>query len=389
MKKEQKRALHPELCQALCKTSGWPAHMTLIDWTRRPDVAGGPICYTMRRDDYGHLRRGYPVAPKYALTFVAFFLDQAKANKETDFVLTVSEFLADRGVTNPIAEPVLSLAEKFLTEEQPDVIRGEFGGLLRMLSQPSRLLPQFPVPVCESQLETVTRWVYIEAGRSECVDGYTFTEEAAIELAEAKFKKSMADYEATLRSWQKVDPWTIVYAMGKKEPVGVNIMAPVNESAFDEVRRGDLATFDIAAEDLRSPSRCLVFEALADRPLPRYKKPGNTSRSTLFTIFCQVASLSHTTGETATAPLRVLAPAGTHQNHQRLLEAGYTQTAPSMGGREIRIFERELHCSMMRPLDWMMFSWLRGLGQILRRDDKLNGDPLYDISGDSPLAPIV
>lgn len=358
------RALRSDLQRALTNSDAWPTHAALTTWIRDGSGDLPDDERSMRNATYGEIRRGHPVTPRHLKAFVAYYLDCLAGGRQRSFVATVTKYLATQGVHDPFSQTPSQLFDVMVTDEDPDALMGEFGTYVHQLGK--RGIPLDPRLVAPAEIDEVARWVFIEAGRNERITGHRLSEEEAIAIGAEKFRYRLQDYADHLRAMHRVDPWTLVYAMGKKGRTGFTSMHPVTPAAYERVRRGEIATYEIEAEDMISPSRHLVFEGLASCPMAIEMCPFVTSWYMLHAVLCQVAGLTFGDPDLYRKPIQVLAPAGTPLNEQRLIRARYKKVADAMGGRKIKVFERVLRLSPKRPSDWMFYLHLVASGHRLR-----------------------
>lgn len=358
------RALKSDLVRVLTAANGWPPHKALTEWIRTQSGAKD-LDGSIRNETYGHIRRGHQVAPRYLVAFVAYYLDCLEFGRQLQFITTVTGFLAKQGVHDPLGVPQQELLDYLITEENPDAMMGEFSALVRQFHRRGLAERNLQLVPC-SDLDEVARWVYIEVARGEGLNGPRLGDDEAITVATDKLQFPIQRYADQLRAMQRINPWTVVYSMGKTEPVGFTSLHPVRPEVYEAVRRGELASYEIEESDMVFPSRHLVIEGIANRPAPSSRCPNATSWSLLLSIVCQAAYLTWSNGPLSNEPIHVLAPAGTPLNERRLVNARYSKVADSMAVRKIKVYERIIHFSYKHPTDWMFHIFLRGLGAALR-----------------------
>lgn len=359
------------------KRSGWPSNSEVYGWFL--NNYGG-----LKKDVYPAAKRGEVVGEKFVNGFLALLLappdPRSLGSTMRHARAVLADFLHERGIhslTQATPESLLAHIAGPPTTEPParsakiDYLRkgasaiGEFVLL-------GTSIDRF-VQACDNRTDDdvheAVRWMYVRLGRSIAPGGFLsdasadrnrpvtraakgasvhetrdteLSEEDAEAIATAHIRLPLAKYQMLAVAWQRFNPWTVIYARDKSRRVGMSIVLPLQDAAYQDILDGKRASYDMTPKDLTSPSAHLLIEACAERPDSGRPADANPTRGLLMALGMQLAALSRCRDLPAGTELRLLSFAGTPKNRDRLLDTGFKATGRTMARTGAELLEHRI-----------------------------------------------
>jgi hypothetical protein len=329
----------------------WPAASAFLKWVKQYDQG-------IKNGIYAQMIGGYGVRAMYVVRFVRY-LQGGDAECEAARAVLI-ELL---GGTDWLGQSAEKIASMLLEDGEHDLLQRGVHGIWDAVSSMTTVESSISPCRSESDVAEVVKWMYVLVARhiSEKQDLW---HKESISIAADHMRISLDDYVHKAVAWWQYDPWTVIRVKGRKAPVGMSIVLPLTDAAYNSLRSGNRMSYDIRPEELRRPSPNLLVEMVGERLPLVGGEAGNHTRSTLIAALSQQAILSNPHRDRARGRFRMLSFAGTPANRDRIMSFGFRPTSVCMPNTNIDWMEK----------DWgrqMSFSDYVYLGLLMA----LGGDP--------------
>jgi len=340
------RGLTEEFRYYLEARGGWPPEEYVYGWLSSHQRG-------VQRGTLSLLRRGELVAEKCVLGLIDLLVAESEpgpAHPLRHTWLVVLDFLRERGVHTLTQVSVGSLLGHIATSPTTQREGTVIGDYLRRgieaigdVVSPTTSVSRF-VQGCStlSELRTVVEWAFACVGQSMGPRGTNTDIRAAALLGEKHIRMSQEQYVEAVIRWHTYNPWTIVFACDKNVRLGISIVLPISDAAFDDVLEGRRATHDLLPSDFVRPCRNLVLEACAECPTQLQPAGTNPTRSLLVSLAVQSGALSKARALRSGTVVRFLSFGGTTRNRDRLVDSGFRTTGRLMARNGFELFTRSV-----------------------------------------------
>lgn len=284
-------AMHPDM---------WPTEEAVRTWDK--SLAGDGI----KNGACSSLPKGQPQSPRI-IALIINYLRQPHASR---VVIQQRELLhgflsKHRRVPNPAECDPLQVID--LICEQPIATTDVIAMGMEMVGAGLLLFPNGAEgirPCRPDELPIVVPWLYTSLGHE--ISGRTISNNMATQVAADHVGIGPEDYQERARRWVSQIPWSVVVVEGRKELEAVSIALPLTWSAYQEIRRGNLQSYDCSADQMIYPSEQIFVESLAMRPRFDGKPRAGTNAALARALLCQHARLTDVEGIGYAKTLRLL-----------------------------------------------------------------------------------
>lgn len=306
-------------------------------WMRRSPTGA------IRKELAVRLKNGLPVPARCVEGLVLFARDERTPASST-MRYTLSEYAAQHGVGNIQSAPITELIDLISVAGDPADLDPLTDGIrfVGTLCERGLRLEDTLRPCADAdEVRRAVEWIVVDHGRqhSRAKLGY----EDAKALGEQRVGLRLREYQSRAVAWWHYEPWSVMLAINRGEPIGVGIGLPVSEDLYTRARHGELNTWDITPGELRSPSTCLVTEAVS--MVPR-REPSHTaipSESVARSLIAQYAYLTSVESAGEARAVRVLGVAFSRINLRRLKSFGFAPVGAVLPDTDMAILERVMH----------------------------------------------
>jgi len=324
------RRFKPDFVEWMSTRRLWPDAKRFEGWMR--DHRDG-----IKNGVYSKMSRGLPVRPHYIVEFLRFLVTRSPADLDWETASVVARHLE---LPCWDQEPVESIAQRLMADDNEDYFQRGVDGLIDAIKL-TRVIDRM-VSVCSNraEVEDSVRWLYVWVGREMAPEIARGTVSEAIQVAEKHMKLPMEEYARRAVAWHTAEPWAVVKAPGNRTVTAMSVALPLTDLAYESLRRGERRSYEIDPSEIVRPSRNILIEACAERPIELGGNEGNATRHTLIALFAQQAVLAYSEAVPKNEPLRVLSFAGTPRNCQRLKRFGYKRVGTKMPGLPVEWYEK-------------------------------------------------
>lgn len=335
------RAFTPEFVAYMDRRGGWPDLEASRDKLRRMGREN-------KRDYISRIRHGKYVPMKY-VTFYLEMLLVAEGDKHFEQSrVALGDYLRDRGIAT-LAPAVLELVAPHCCTAILDKLPGDddSDGVVDWIIQGLGSLSTYPLDLFFKSLishcqagdpDQIALWTYLMVARERIPEGPSLRPEAAREAAGAIVGVPFDDYRQRARRWARVNPWTVLCAVRKGQPLGGSIVLPLYPHVYAEIRAGARKTSDVEPEHICVPSNWIVLESVCENP-EVFAKGHNPTRAILYAMVVQHGALMRLGSPAIGRVYHFLAPEGTGRNRERMLAAGFRPTETILANG-VRLWER-------------------------------------------------
>lgn len=338
------RCLTPEFVQYMHREKGWPNR--------------GPLEHAFRGRGFGwnnwvftNLRMGDSMKEKDIAGFLSVVRDADDQDAHFGRCRRVlSHFLQRKGVASPnsVDLPALLGLLCYAPSHAPSNGRKAFK-IVDFLLQPLRatlgrfVAGHFKEHVAgfshDEDLSRLVRAMYIRFSHMVSVRGHSVSDKDALDLATSVIGLTVEEYLDRARTWMSHHPWTVVRAVANRSSVGVSIVLPLKEAAYQRVRMGAMPSSDCRTSDFEYPSKFLLIEACAEDP-EVLRRGENPTMALMACLVMQCASLTRLQRLAHGETIRWLSFAATPTNRDRLLKHGFSPTGTRMARTDLEVLER-------------------------------------------------
>jgi hypothetical protein len=324
------RRLDVSFRQLMDRRQAWPKGVAFQKWLKEQDEG-------IKNGAYAEMIQGYAVRALYVVRFVRFVqhaVEEAAAARRV-----LSEFLQGEHWQSQSAEQV---AAELLAEDEKDVLRRGVQGIWDAINA-KRMVDSHIAP-CRSEADVTEaiKWMFVLVAHhiSRFPGDLNFRQ--SIDEAERYMQIGFDEYVAKAIGWWRFDPWTVIRVQGRKAPVGMSIVLPLKDGAYESLKAGGRMSYDIRPDELQRPSCNLLVEMVGERLPIVGGEPHNAVRNTLIAVLSQEAILSHPNNGGSRDNLRLLSFAGTPANRERSESFGFEPLGITMPGTDIEWMEKNL-----------------------------------------------
>lgn len=345
------RSLTSHFLAHLDRTCRFPRTDDIVRWVRthRGGVSAGTV---------NDLRKGRLVPERHITNLLLFLESPSGLGNDPErraTLASVREYLEERGMREPYALASESVRAVICT---PSVYRGP---------QPEEDegradFPQFIADVLlgvrlSYMLEHNVRGIYHSEGITRTSAEYMFercgqlADTTRVGLSRSEYRKkaeteciytSVEDYTHALAAWLAFNPWTAVESRHRGKRVGMTVVLPLTDSAYERIANGQLQSCHLAADDLQFPSSNLLIESAAEYPPALHTPSVNPSIGITRSLALQLGALMRYDPRGETKVARWMSFCAFPENASRLLHTGFSHTGTNMFGTGHPIVERTI-----------------------------------------------
>ncbi len=317
----------------------------------------------IRNGVYAEMIEGRVVDRKHIVALVHHLRSAAQSPAERHCTIAFSEYHSSVNSNDTDNRSDAEIASDLIDMEIDYVGLGNEGFFKAFTAKRlvERSVADFPD---DAKVRQAIHWMYADVCREVAPQVSDLSSKAAIQAAEAHIGIPLTDYQERAIRWREFDHWTVLQGLGKRKPTAITIVLPLRDEAYDAVRSGQIATYDVKPSDLERPSRSLLIESCSERIPALGGELGNTTRYSAKALVIQVGILSRCHGKAAKQPLRVLTFAGTPNARTRVKNHGYKPTGFKMPRSGVDIYERVFKWPPKSTEDLMFLGLLGLLGDL-------------------------
>lgn len=357
------RSLTPEFREQFNRLDLFPVNTRYLDHMaeHHGGISGGALT---------DMRAGSAVAEKAVQGLVSMIRWSGSAKPGSceslnDFIklqgCTEPDKLDDMGVVDRICGPVLKRPTP--ADGHIDYLELNVRAIGDLLLLPKRSIDKRSRPCMPQEAQSAVNWIHLliasHAADRKMRDRVTLSE--ARPFAEKWMGITGREYEERLRGWIARDPRTARLALGRKLPVGIIVVAPLRERAYEAVRAGEAASYECAPDDLADASRDILIEAAAERVGEERAEAGNPTLAMLATLHLQLAHVTAFNTQPDDATIRLLSFAGTEVSRRRLAKQGFKPVGTKAARSGADIMEREFQVGSLKGIEAataMIWRWM-------------------------------
>lgn len=348
------RAFNESFRAHMERHGAWPRERYVATWFKK-DYGG----YTS--NSFTAMKRGEHVLEKYALGFVTMLAQRAHTTDVRHSYRTLLRFLGKSEAFQMDASHVEAVVAMIcgpsadknpysqpMTDYLVHGVRaiGDFNGEFAV----DRYVRGFPD---DDALMQAIGWMYVRVAQAAVMHAGDLPQTEA-EVQAGEFMGIGKDaYFARAQQWLDHYPWTVTRAWHKSGSVGVSIVLPVTDAAYERVRSGEVPPYLLTPDDMTAPTLNLIIEAAAERPESLSEPHINTTKPLFLCIAFQLAALARCHTLKSPGVLRILTFAGTPQNRERSLATGFVPTGTRMARTGLEVLERRISVGGL-PLDSLL-----------------------------------
>jgi hypothetical protein len=362
------RAFLPDFLTHMHKYGAWPKDKAIMSW----------LLNMKRPKDRTHLsalRQGDPAPEPYAIYLIELMLSGASDPRFVNSWQRLSSFLQARGFTalgtpRVRMDSVIAHTCTQITTDPPER-KGRkepvFDRLRRGLQDLANIPPTVYMrtavggPSAKASIEEAVLWIYLRLAQNCREDGFELEGDDAIRAAEEIIGVPLDQYVARAKEWSAACPWSVVFARSLGRRKGTNIMLPVTQGAYGEVRSGTRSSYAVMPDELVTPSRHILFEALAEDPALVRSPSDDLSGPMCRAIAVQHGALMRWNARQEDSRYHFLAPAATPGNIDRMAATGWKPTGNQGSSHGHPIWEKVIDMESgenLRPSEAFIVSWL-------------------------------
>ncbi|MCA9297648.1 MAG: hypothetical protein KDA28_01200 [Phycisphaerales bacterium] len=171
-------------------------------------------------------------------------------------------------------------------------------------------------------------------------DWHAFSAASTRASSEAHMGIRADEYALQMRAWSQAVPQSVRIVLGRRHPIGVTVVLPLTDDAYERIRTGQIASYECTVEDLQVPSRNLLLEVAAERLGAETVEPINPTPYMLASMLSQIAHLTDIRSQPEDTLIRMVSFEGTRKSASRLKLQGFKPTGAVMPRSGVKILER-------------------------------------------------
>lgn len=257
--------------------------------------------------------------------------------------IVLREFAATQSPAVALSDPDAAVEQLSTVWQAQDVgkdlyYQGSWFDLPAMLA--AAIVPDNPR--CGSPLEAddVYAMIYRAVGE-ECADKATSATADPKDVAAARMRRTLAEFQGWGRALWKACPWTAARTTINGHLIAVSSALPLSPAAYERVRDGHCSDLEIAADDLQYPSPYLFLVGIASTDDSQVKATRVRISATRMVTHClQMAQLCiGDSTEVYNGPLHLLTFGGTPKTEGQLRRFGYRPVGKRLGALDLPLYE--------------------------------------------------